>query len=118
MSRRSYRDGYVYFAGPATSLVAIKIGWSSNPWVAVHEGGNRWTWCGLSLLGVIQCPYGPLSGTHRASLEQLLHEVFAADRIVREWFRPTEALLLLIDLANHGATPEEALAWAREGVAA
>jgi hypothetical protein len=104
-------DGYVYFAAPAHDIVAIKIGWSTNPAVVVHENGNRWTWYDLKILALIRCQHGQICGTGQCSLEKRLHRAFAVDRIKREWFLPTDRLLELVDRARNGLTPAQAIAW-------
>ena len=107
--------GYVYFAAPnCPEITAIKIGWSKNPWSAVHEGGNRWTWFGLQILAVIEVPLGQLSGTKVESLEAQIHRALRRDQIAREWFKPTHDLGALVAAARSGITAKEASIWAKD----
>ena len=105
--------GFVYFAAPSVGVHAVKIGWSTNPWAAVREGGNRWTWFGLEVLATIRCHGDPFAGTNRGSLERTLHDFFAGARIKREWFQPCDTLLELIGWAA-ARTGSGAVLWAHE----
>lgn len=111
MRAASRLEGYVYFAAPMTGVVAVKIGWSTDPWTAVREGGNRWTWFGLELLATVYCGDTALRGTRRQSLEKRLHRALAASHHAREWFSPTVDVLEALRMATEGADAGAMAAW-------
>lgn len=85
--------GCVYFVtSPFRGGLAVKIGWTTNPWVrmAAFQSGNPEP---LELFALVTIEAGDArGGTGPASLEKELHRRFNGSRLTGEWFLFSEEI--------------------------
>jgi hypothetical protein len=88
-------DGFVYFIG-SRAFRPIKVGFSDRPRERLADLQTAHPFR-LNLLASVTGPF---------SLEGRLHRVFAADRLMGEWFRRTSRLERLIKACGSGSHAE------------